>query len=520
MYKSLVFLILFFSQLNLSAQSEYHFLVNFKFKNSSFNLSSPETFLSQKTIDRRKQLGLEIDSSDIPVNSFYLNELSTKSLKIEAKSKWNNLIVISSSLESINDTILKFSFVDTVMLIGEKTSLKTNSNKLDYGLSELQNELVNINYAHNKGFNGNGIEIAIIDAGFKNLNSIQTFDSLFINNQVVSSYDFVRDESVNYNIHEHGTSVLSVLGANSPGEFIGCAPKSKYHLLVSEDINQENLIEEFHLIEALEYCDSAGVDVVNISLGYSTFDDIRFSHNKNEFTGDSTILNKTCNTAWNKGLFIVSSAGNSGSSSWQVLTTPANANNVFTVGAVNSFGDYASLSSKGNPSVNANQKPNVAAVGLGIKVVSSNGNVVSSNGTSFSSPQIAGFVACLKQAFPSSSNTEIKEAVEKSSNQYFTPDSLIGYGIPDFEKAYWILEKKGQNNPLRVFPNPSNGHIVVSLKEPAQKTELFNLKGEIVFENNLKGEVLTFDLPELAQGMYIIKITTNKRVLSDKILIN
>tara|TARA_Y100001934_G_C12352061_1_gene775933 strand:- start:743 stop:2311 length:1569 start_codon:yes stop_codon:yes gene_type:complete len=490
------------------SQTEYHYLVKFKYKNSAFSINNPGDYLSIKSISRRDAYNVQIDSTDLPINQNYIDSVKQYSLSVQAQSKWHNCIVVSTHVESIDDSLIGFSFVKSVQLIGEVVSNKKNNDKLDYGLNEKQIETVNINFAHNLDYTGKGVEIAVIDAGFSGVSSNAFFDSLFINNQIKSTYNFINNQPVNYSAHGHGTSVASVLGGNISGTYVGSAPGSNYHLLVTEDINQENKIEEFHLVEALEYCDSAGIDLINISLGYNTFDDSRFSHQKEELTGDSTLLNKACNMAWRKGAFIVTSAGNSGTDFWGVVTVPANADSVFTVGAVDVNEQYAGFSSRGNPHINSTLKPNVVGVGKHVYIVKENGTVGMSNGTSFSSPQITGLVSCLMEAFPGKKNWELKEAIEYSSHNSLTPDSLIGHGIPNFENAYLYLKNDGfskKTTYVTVYPNPSNGIFTVTNHLPIIELNLYDARGKKIMRSIPNLEIAKLNVSNLSSGMYYLQ---------------
>lgn len=495
------------------SQTEYHYLVKFKNKSSSYSLSAPEEYLSEKSINRRADYQVEIDSSDLPINTNYIDSLQQHALAIQAKSKWHNCIVISTIYEAISDSLTAYSFVDSVELIGEVALNKKNNDKLDYGFNETQIERANINFGHNLGYIGNGVEIAVIDAGFSELSTNSFFDSLFIKNQIQSTYNFVTNQPINYSAHQHGTNVTSVLAANISGNYIGAAPGSQYHLLVSEDADKENKIEEFHLIEAIEYCDSAGIELINISLGYSDFDDERFSHNKQELTGDSTLLAKACNIAWRNGAFIVTSAGNSGSNSWGVVTVPANADSVFTVGAVNINKEYANFSSRGNPSVNSTLKPNVVGVGKHVYLVKEDGTVGISNGTSFSAPQITGLVSCLMEAFPGKKNWELKAAIEYSSHNSATPDSLIGHGIPNFENAYLYFKNdkfSKDTTEVTVYPNPSNGIITITNHLPITELSLFDIRGKIVIGSSPSLEIVKLNITHLSSGIYFLQTNDEK----------
>ena len=502
------------------SQTEYHFLVHFKYKKSSLDLFNPNEFLSERSIFIKSIQKAVIDSSDLPLNTNFINTIQAQNHVVEAKSKWFNAIVISNPDSNLTG-IKSLSFIKSIQYIGQRDLNKKANDKLEYGVPENQNKLTNVNFLHNLGYTGDGVSVAVIDAGFKNVNSILFFDSLFLDNRILGNYDFVNNRQVNYNGHSHGTSVLSTMAANTDKSYIGSAPNSNYILLVSEDINQENLIEEFHFIEALEYADSFGVDIINSSLGYTTFDTYALSHSKDELTGDSAYISKACNIASRKGMLIIAAAGNEGASAWENISFPADADSVIAVGSVSEVSEYSEFSSKGVPFYHGLIKPNLCAIGAGAALVNGNGQIQFGNGTSFSAPQITGLFACLKQAFPNRKNWELKKALEESASNFNTPDSLIGFGVPNAEKAYWILKRQSllkEPNQI-VFPNPTNCSVMLINKNNISGVKLFNLEGQLVYENYPNSTVLKINVSFLSSGIFILKTTSNKKELVQKIMI-
>lgn len=504
------------------SQTQYHFSVNFKHKSSAHSIDFPEEFLSEKSIQRRLAYNVAIDSLDLPLEATYLDSLRTLNVLIESKSKWNNSVVISTKEPSLTEIINSWGFIDSVISIGYKTTNKKSINKFNYGLAKNHNNLLQINYAHTFNFTGKGIDISIIDAGYTNMNTISVFDSLFNSNRLLSHYNFVTNGPVDFKTHPHGTMVASTLLGNTSGVYIGTAPNANCHLLISEDIAQENKIEEYHLIEAIEYSDSVGADVINISLGYFIFDSPGQNYSKNEFTGDSTILSKVCNRAWALGNFIVSSAGNEGASDWGVLTAPSSADSVFCIGGIDANLDAANFTSKGNPAVNANQKPNVVAIAKGIYVVEADGEISQSNGTSFASPQIAGFVACLMEAFPDAKNWELKKAIEVSSHQYSNPDSILGFGYPNFEKAFLYLSSKkteNQEDEAFIFPNPTEGRFFISSKTKISTVTIKDMLGKEIYNQPMNAKTKFINVSYLNAGEYFCTLFLDDKKLTQKIIL-
>jgi hypothetical protein len=144
------------------------------------------------------------------------------------------------------------------------------------------------------------------------------------------------------------------------------------------------------------------------------------------------------NMAFRKGILVVNSAGNEGSTSWKYMLAPADSDSVLTVGAVNSTGTIASLSSFG-PTYDKRIKPDALAIGIGTVLSSSNGELSAGTGTSFACPIIAGLATCLWQLFPETTNRQILEAIRKSGNRYAAPEAQYGFGIPDMKKAVALL---------------------------------------------------------------------------------
>lgn len=497
-------------------------MVKFNTKSGSpFSISSPQSFLSEKSIDRRTKHNVVVYEEDLPILQAHLDSLYD--FKIESKSKWFNLAVISTTDSLLAAELTKHLFVDTVFYIGVKSGTnKKESDNWDYGLADFQTDLVNGKFLHRKGFTGKDILIGVIDVGFSNVDVLTDFEDMISEGRLVGTYDFVEDEIDVFDDPSHGASVLSTISAFQDSVMVGSAPHANVLLLASEDASQENLIEEFHYIEALEYADSCGADIVNTSLGYSDFDTKELSHTKGELTGDSTWISKATNIGASKGILMVTSSGNEGGGSWRNLTFPADADSALTVGAVDRDGVTATFSSVGLPELHKTIKPNVVAQGKQAYLVLDNGIHVNSNGTSFSSPQIAGWAACLMQAFPEEPCWRIKKAIEFSSHQYNLPDSIQGFGIPNLEKAYYFLKydglKKEERVYLDLFPNPVQDRLTIVSNDVVENLTVFDAKGAFVKSEIIEQKIGDIDLSDLSKGVYVIKFTTTDKMIIQKIV--
>ena len=511
-------------------------------KGSIHTLSNPQTFLSPETIARRKQFNIAIDSSDLPVSKVYLDSIS-KAGKVEIinTSKWLNQVLIKTSDQAALNKISQFPFVKKRSPIANRPSsinqekfietvtetnvsqtiAATKATTLNYGNSIKQVNIHEGEFLHNKGFQGNGIKIAVLDAGFFKYQNIAAFDSLKINGQLKMTWDFVDNNASVNEDDAHGMQCLSVLAANLPGAFVGTAPAASYYLFRTEDAATEFPVEEQNWLAAAERADSIGVQMISSSLGYNTFDDARFNYTYADMNGKKTMITRGATMASNKGMIVMNSAGNSGSTAWKYLIAPADAVDVLAVGAVNNLKQVAPFSSFG-PSSDNRVKPDIASVGWNTFLINTNGNVAQANGTSFSNPNIAGLVACLWQAFPEFSNKEIIETVRKSSDRYNNPDARTGYGIPNMRLAYGMLEKESnirkakgilKADRLKVYPNPITDDftIVYNGKNNGKLSlQLLSIEGKLI--RNLSYDVLENEyyffnvngLGALAPGQYIL----------------
>lgn len=408
---------------------------------TEYSLQKPEEYLSKKSIERRKKQGLTIDSTDLPVCKKYVDAIRKKGVHVLVTGKWENFVTVSCNDSTMIDEIAKLPFVRSAERVWKgitkkalqrdsliNTPLRTDSL---YGPARTQIGMSRANLLHNAGFKGQGMTIAVIDAGFHNVDKIEAMKNIHI----LGVRDFVNPEADIYAESSHGMSVLSCMAMNQPNVMIGTAPEASYWLLRSEDEYSENLVEQDYWAAAIEFADSVGVDVVNTSLGYYSFDDPAKNYRYRDLNGHHALMSREASRAADKGIVVVCSAGNSGAGSWKKITPPGDAENVITVGAINKRGDLAPFSSVGN-TADGRVKPDVVAVGLGSDVMGTDGNLRHANGTSFSSPIMCGMVTCLWQACPKLTAKEIIELVRRSGDRADFPDNIYGYGIPDLWKAY------------------------------------------------------------------------------------
>jgi serine protease AprX len=448
-------------------QESRRYLIYFKDKKkSSYSLDKPEKFLTNRAIQRRKNQQIPIQERDIPVSRAYIQELQAQGGKVWYVSRWFNAALVEANAETLlKIKALPFVKSEVVYLTSRKpysgskqitfpqnTSENTNiinsdliiSSPDDYGNSFNQTQMIGADIMHKMGFKGKGMIIAVLDAGFENAHKLSFFKHLMDDKRILGTYNFVENHENVYASGSHGLEVLSTIAAYEKGKIIGTAPEASFYLFRTEDANSEYRVEEVNWLVAAERADSLGVDVINSSLGYTNFDDSSMDYSYSMMDGNTALVTRAADMAASTGILVVNSAGNEGGTSWQYVSAPADADSVLAVGAVDRNGNYVSFSSTG-PTINRHIKPNVAAQGLMATVGKPSGGIGFNNGTSFSSPIMCGLVTGLWQANPKLSNMEIIQVLQESASISSKPDTLLGYGIPNFKKAHEIAQKKAQS---------------------------------------------------------------------------
>jgi len=509
-------------------------------KGTSFQISHPEDFLSQRSIDRRLKQQIPIDETDLPVSAFYLDSLKKLGLQVVHTSKWLNGATVRTADTALIRKVAALPFVTLVQLtkpanVIKSTRLKFNESEVisvippaNYGNAYNQLNQLNGQYLHNKGFRGKGIRIAVLDVGFWHVNTITAFDSLRNTNRILNIRDFVDPKSDFYNQNSHGMSVLSCMGGNIPGQMMGTSPDASFYLFRSEDAATEYLIEEDNWVAAAELADSLGADVINSSLGYYDFNDPKMDHPYSDLNGKKTRVTQGANMAFQKGILVFTSAGNEGDNAWKHIIAPSDGENVIGVAAVDKNGKRASFSSVG-PAYGGAIKPNVAAMGSLTFLVVSNGVIGYGSGTSFSSPVLAGMGACLMQSNPGANVKQLKLAIEQSASMYLTPDSLLGFGIPDFQKADLILKNTGVKNmesasSWEVSPNPFSDYLFIrninSVSSGGCLVSIYNLQGVCSWQSNFNASetILLKNPGNFPEGFLFLTIRSEGKVERFKML--
>lgn len=515
--------------------------------NTPYSIGEPEQFLSTRSIARRQAQGIAIDESDLPVDPAYIaGVLATGDVQLINRSKWFNAVTIRTADAGALTAIAALPFVSqvraSVRLMGDPTApdkftlldapalAERGGQPEDYGLSWGQIAMLNGQALHSVDAKGQGMLIGVLDSGFDNADSLPAFADLRAREGILMTRDMVNHDGDVYDDHWHGRSVLSFMTGILPGFLQGTAPLADYVLVRTEEAATEYIVEEDNWVAGAEFCDSIGCDVLNTSLGYTTFDDTLQDHVYADMNGITTRISIAAGMASQKGMIPVNSAGNSGNSDWHYIGAPADAIGILAVGAVGWDEAHAPFSSWG-PSSDGRVKPDVCAMGWGAYGLRFEGDSVAPiSGTSFSSPILAGLVACLWQLHPERNAHDIMDAVRRSADLWTNPNDSMGYGIPDFGWAHdYLLQTAGvgalAGEGLIAYPNPFDESFAVQVPGGSEgipvSIELLDACGRMVHAAKQRGSAsrwMVEGVSALPGGIYTLRVVAGTRSLATRVV--
>jgi len=510
-------------------------------ENVQTSIDNPISILTQEAIDRKAMHDVAIDVRDVPVTPNYINQIKSASgITVFAKSKWMNCVYVQGTQGNIED-LLNLSFVTSVEWMdkdlnnfpvpdtggtpNDKFDLENLNTRIVYNYGDAANqiEMIKGDFLHEQDFTGEGMIIAVLDSGFPNVETNPAFTHIIDENRLLGTFDFFSRTNDVTGTGSHGARTFSDIGGIIENDFVGTAPNASFYLFRTEYGPDENPREEAWWVAALERADSLGVDVINTSLGYQDYDNPNYDHSYEDLDGQTTFAARGANIAFAKGMLLITSGGNDGNG-FGTVATPADAPGLLSIGAVNSEGEYVSFSSRG-PTVDGRIKPDVMAQGQDAAVVDQDGNVTFNNGTSFSSPILAGTVACLWQSRPEVKNGRIMQVVRASAHLFDNPTDQMGYGIPNFEDAYNALQVLGVEDQMleqnfALYPNPVSDILTISFPISSEVADLkiYNVLGVLVYDSSISVNENSVDLSAIRSGMYIVAIASSEKINSFKIV--
>ncbi len=520
-----------------------HAWVMFKDKNVtqhelSAKLSDAESQLDFRTKYRRSKVRQNtlVDEKDIPVSQDYIQLVKDQSCTIRVVSKWLNAV----SVEGTSDAIYRLSELECVekirpvlagkrredILNQERTHLSARTSTF-YGSSFAQLNQINVIEAHEAGYTGQGVIVLMLDTGYyKDHEAIQ-------NDKIIGEWDFINNDSETQNEiddptsqHNHGTYTLSALGGRKDSVLIGPAYNSEFLLAKTEDVADEQPIEEDYYVAGLEWGEANGADIASSSLGYIDW------YQMSDLDGLTAVTTIAVNQAIENGMIITTAAGNSGASG---IIAPADAFDVITCGAVDSLGEIASFSSWG-PTADGRIKPELCARGVYTYCAGAYfpEYYLEANGTSLSTPLIGGACAVILSARPDWTPSMVREALMMTADHSESPNNQYGWGIIDVMAAinYTGFASIAESDPVPTrfaitdpFPNPFNSTVSFSVmiqEEGDLIVDMINIRGEVI-ETLWNGFVRTgyhdhtWESDQTSSGMFFIRATLNNQTSVRKI---
>lgn len=449
-----------------------------------------QTALRHRALQRRSRLGIPLDRADVPLDAKLMERLeAVEGVTVHRSSRWLHAVSVATDDPELLATLSTWPEVVRIepvrryrvaraeqeaqaLLEPLQPSFRQDeqigccAGQPAYGAASNQVQMLGADVLHNAGFQGQDILVGVFDGGFRGVDQLSAFQGLWDDNRVVDYWNFHLNNDSVFDYSGHGTAVLSCIAVNSCQDcYAGTAPRASVALYLTEVVGFERIIEEDNWVAAAERADAIGVDIINTSLGYTTFDSVdqAFNHTYADMDGNTTIISRAADWAASRGMLVVVSAGNQGGNSWRYISAPADGDSVLAVGAVFQDGRYAFFSGYG-PSSDGDVKPNLAAVGALTWVVNSGGVVSQSNGTSFAAPLVAGAAASLWSAVPQAGNMDLFDALQRSGHLAHNPNDSLGYGIPYLPTAWQVLQDRqsafAEGEPLAAWPSPVRGNTV------------------------------------------------------------
>lgn len=499
--------------------------------NSPYSIENPSEYLSQRAIDKRIRFNIPVTEQDLPVNPQYKQQILAQEplIQLLSVSKWMNTVTIYCPDSTIVPQILNLPFVDSIKAVGNyilydapvyqslenpvpmvHSSSNPSKEAIDYGNGLAQIALLNGIPLHEDGFLGEGMLIAVLDGGFLGIETTTFYQQLVNEGRFFGHYSLMPnfvDTIGGISQEVHGTMVTSAIAANTNGELVGTAPGASYALIHTEWVGSEEMIEEDFWANGAEIADSLGADVINSSLGYRMFPDFPQSDiTYANMDGVHGIASRCATILGQKGVIVCVAAGNDGNGEFYYVNRPGDAFDILCVGACRSDSTIAEFSSHG-PSYDGRVKPDITSMGVQTACYHPNDMLAYANGTSLATPVAAGLCACLWQAMPQYTSTEIMQMIRESGHLYNNPNPDFGYGIPNFYKIYASHVGINDYNPLNisVYPNPVTDKLILTNTDGnIQSVSIYNAACQLVLQHAVNGNpLIEINVTSLPEGFYV-----------------
>ena len=421
--------------------------------------------LSERALQRRARWGIETDSADWSVSAAYIEALRARGWQVLTTSRWLNTVVVcrpdgeaideaewadlpwvtqaeqvrgetstTMSAPAVRNKWAEDEQLDQItenegQISGQITETAAQTSAAwQEPMRQMRGEAL-----YDAGWRGQGMLVAVLDGGYYGLDQIPG-----LMERVVGWHDMYapQDEAGEalWAASSHGTAVLSVMAADTAMGVWGTAPDARYYVIRTEYDPTECPLEEDMWVAGAEMADSLGADVINSSLGYSIFDDSVYDHTWAQLGQREAVIQRGAAMAVERGILVCCAGGNDRRRVWQRISMPADDRSVMTVGGVDAQGEASYFSSVGwtTPYV----KPDVCArATLAWVIDGQTGQPRTGSGTSYACPALCGLMTSLWCADTTLTVQQLMEVVRQSASQATQPDSLLGYGIPNFAQA-------------------------------------------------------------------------------------
>ncbi|WP_394188547.1 S8 family serine peptidase [Paenisporosarcina quisquiliarum] len=304
--------------------------------------------------------------------------------------------------------------------------IKSNSQVLDWGIQS-----INITKTWQTGYTGKGVKVAVIDSG------ISSHEDLVI----AGGVSFVDYTNSYQDDNGHGTHVAGIISASDNGYGVkGVA--SGVELYAVKTMDEKGSAYLSNVIAGVNWAIQNQMDIINLSLSTQS---------------ESPAFKDIVDKAYDEGILLVAAAGNDGTKSGDTVDFPARYPSVIAVGAIDQNNRFASFSSTG---------PDVEVVAPGVAVLSTylNNSYARLNGTSMATPFVSGYLALLKQAYPSLSNYQLRSLLINHT---------LDLGLPGFDQFFGNGLVIASDLKLPLFGVPSTGNPAIDLKISNENIKLF-----------------------------------------------
>ncbi|MDQ3019612.1 MAG: S8 family serine peptidase [Bacteroidota bacterium] len=471
--------------------------------------------LNERAIKRRLKVLSEdnlIDFADLPLESDYVNGIMNSGVKLNATSRWLNGVSAYMTKSQLN-TVKTLQYVSQIKVVnklykqeieliknGKNNPEDSSKNIHNYGNSFNQMNTVNVPKVHNLNITGKGVLIASFDDGFdwKNHEALK-------NLKIIDEYDFINDDKNTFaernqrykdedNQGAHGTATLSTMSGYKEGKIISPAFDSEILLAKTEYVPTETPMEEDFWLEAAEWAEAKGADIITSSLIYKQYDEPyeNNSYAYDDYDGNTAITTLAADRSAYLGIVVCQAMGNYNQTSIPSLGSAADGDSIISVGAVTITGETATFTSNG-PTKDGRTKPDVVAPGVYVyaavvEEISGNDSTYEyTNGTSFSTPITAGICALILSAHPELTPMQVRDALRNTASFSKNPNNVLGWGIVNAYDAVLYNGMAWSNDPE--FKFSENGTVVSTylaskdLINPNTVKFFYSLDGGMSYEN-------------------------------------